>query len=260
MVMLLSAKGTDEADAESVQALVDRALFDIDPDVRSLALHLLKLEPTETVRSRLLDGFEYPWAPVTVNAAHALVELKDAGCLGALRNRLTLPDPCAPRQNADGGWTIRELVRVNHLKNCLLCHAPVVDQPNARPAARSARRPFTAFVPEPGEPLPPAGQPYYSSGAGKGRGTYLSIHPDVTYLQQDFSVMHPVQFGSPWPDVQRFDYFIRERPIHQLEVGGHRKRCSERGSVRRHAICFAIDRLSRMQARDAALKESLARK
>ncbi|MFP6765902.1 MAG: hypothetical protein VB858_19885, partial [Planctomycetaceae bacterium] len=114
MVRLLSAKGTDEADAESVQALVDRALFDIDPEVRSLALHLLKLESAEDVREQLLGGFDYPWEPVTVNAAHALIALEDADCLDALQNKLTLSDPHALRRNAEGGWTIRELVRVNH--------------------------------------------------------------------------------------------------------------------------------------------------
>jgi len=261
MVMLLSAKGTDGADAESVQALVDRALFDIDPEVRSLALHQLRLEPAEDVREQLLGGFDYLWEPVTVNAAHALIELEDAGCLDALRNKLTLSDPHAPRQDAEGGWTIRELVRVNHLRNCLLCHAPVVDRSNGRFVDRSARRRFAAFVPEPNEPLPPAGQPYYSSSPGRSRGnTFLRIHPDVTYLKQDFSVMHPVPLAHPWPDVQRFDYFIRERSIDRTEVDHHRKKHSDSRAVRQHAIRFAIDRLSKMRAQDAPLNESLARK
>ena len=72
--------------------------------------------------------------------------------------------------------------------------------------------------------------------------------------------MHPAPLAHPWPDVQRFDYFIRERSIDQAEVAHHRKKHSESRAVRQHAIRFAIDRLSKLRAREAPLNERLARK
>jgi hypothetical protein len=36
---------------------------------------------------------------------------------------------------------------------------------------------------------------------------------DVTYLRQDFSVLLPVADAGPWPEMQRFDFLVRERPL-----------------------------------------------
>ena len=136
MVKLLSLK----EDEESIQAIADRTLFDTSKEVRDLALHELKLHPPEEVRERLMNGFDHVWQPVAVNAANALVELNDEFSLDDLRKKLNMPDPHAPYQDQEGNWKVRELVRVNHLRNCLMCHAPVVD-PKVSP--------FMAAVPEP---------------------------------------------------------------------------------------------------------------
>jgi sugar lactone lactonase YvrE len=90
------------------------------------------------------------------------------------------------------------MVRINHLRNCVLCHAPSFwDGDKVR-----------GFVPETGMPLPPAfSREYY---APKQQGQF--VRADVTYLQQDFSVAMAVPDHGAWPRMQRFDFFVRQRP------------------------------------------------
>lgn len=224
MVKMLSMQDDDEA----TSALVDRALFDLSPEIRKLALHMLKLTPVETVQEQLLDGLDYVWEPVAVNAANALVELDEDGVtLDELRKKLDVPGPHDPYKGEDGNWRIRELVRVNHLRNCLLCHAPSFDKNTS----------FRASVPEPGKPIPR--NVYYGP-----KSDSPSVRPDITYIVQDFSVMHELKNQKPWPDSQRFDYFVRERTVDESEADRLRDEAARREPVRHRAIRFAIQKLS----------------
>jgi hypothetical protein len=92
-----------------------------------------------------------------------------------------------------------ELVRVNHLGNCLLCHAPSTNKDD----------PVRGVVPQRGEELPPV---YYESKSGD------FIRADVTYLKQDFSLLQSVAKPDKWPRLQRFDYLIRQRELRADEV------------------------------------------
>jgi hypothetical protein len=98
------------------------------------------------------------------------------------------------------------LVRINHLGNCALCHAPSTAKDD----------PIRGLVPTRGEPLPVV---YYESKMGS------FIRADVTYLKQDFSVTQPVAEPNKWPAQQRFDYLVRERELSNDEVG--RMRCAQ---------------------------------
>lgn len=236
MVKLLSLK----EDEESIQAIADRALFDTSEEVRDLALHELKLHRTEKVRERLVNGFDHAWEPVAVNAANALVELNDELSLDDLRKKLNMPDPHAPYQDEEGNWKVRELVRVNHLRNCLMCHAPVVD-PKASP--------FMAAVPEPKRPLP---RIYYDSGSR------TRVRPDITYIIQDFSASHMVNDANPWPLEQRFDYFVRNRTIDSSEALNRRKKRDENESLRERALRYAIEKLSANQKSEPSLAQNEA--
>ena len=44
------------------------------------------------------------------------------------------------------------------------------------------------------------------------------VRADVTYLRQDFSLEHFVPDADPWPEKQRFDYFVRTRPLTNDEI------------------------------------------
>ena len=157
------------------------------------------------------------------HAAEALVAVNDQEARSDLLALSAKPDPRAPRKSEAGGWSVHELSSVNHLRNCLLCHAPEVET-GVRP---------TGNTPSPGEPLPVA---YYSSGLAP-------IRADVTYLRQDFSVMQDVENPAPWPTQQRFDYFVSERHLLPSEVRELRSRYASQDYPQRRSVLFALQRL-----------------
>ena len=118
----------------------------------------------------------------------------------ALKKLLLEPDPVAPFQK-EGTWYVRELVRVNHLKNCLLCHPP----------AGESRVSLSGPVPLRDREIPIV---YYAS-----RETGITlVNASTIYLRQDFSVLHTVKDAKPWPEVQRFDYLVRTRQLRGDEI------------------------------------------
>jgi hypothetical protein len=185
----------------------------------------------------LLAGLRYPWAPVADHAAEALVALdlrETVPKLAKLLGNKKAFGPFAKRVGGKRVWFTRELVRVNHLRNCLLCHAP----------SRSEADPARGQVPTPGEPIPSGGQ--YESGSA---GTF--VRADITYLRQDFSVRQQVAepdevADGDWPAVQRFDFLVRTRPLTRAELAGHRLRAAlaPPGSDQRQAILFALRELT----------------
>jgi hypothetical protein len=122
---------------------------------------------------------------------------------------------------------VSELVRVNHLRNCYLCHAP----------ALSIKDPVPGVVPSPGRELPPA---YY----GSSRGPF--VRADVTYLRQDFSLMQRVEKPDRWPPWQRFDFLVRTRELSADEVAALGKGAHPRWMIypQREAVLFALRELT----------------
>jgi hypothetical protein len=195
LVKMLAAVKGDKAGA----ALAQRAVFDLAAEVREAAVKALKDRPHEEYRPVLLAGLRYPWAPAADHAAEALVNLDDREAVADLVGLLDQPDPQVPVQAKDKKWVAPELVRVNHLGNCLLCHAPSFDKDD----------PVRGLVPERDQPLP---QLYYEQQ----RGTF--VRADVTYLKQDFSVVQPVADHGRWPRLQRYDYLVRQRELSDQEA------------------------------------------
>src|SRR5262249_31237808 len=122
-----------------------------------------------------------------------------------------------PRVEKVGDKTVtiaREVVRINHHRNCLLCHAPAEKD-------KTPKDTLVAQVPLPSEPLT---APYYGSPP---KPTGLMVRIDVTYLRQDFSVMQPVYDSSAWPVMQRFDYVVRKRVLTADQASKLRKRLKD---------------------------------
>jgi hypothetical protein len=143
---------------------------------------------------------------------------------------------------------VRELVRVNHLRNCMLCHAP----------ATSTNDPVRGLVPEPGQPLPPPTTPYYGGDRG------IFVRADITYLKQDFAVPQPVAKAEPWPAFQRYDYLVRIRTRYLgeedlLQWFGAKKSDSY---PQREAVLFALRELTGRDLGESASawRRMLARK
>jgi hypothetical protein len=212
-------------------ALARRAVFDLSRRVREEAVEALRTRPANQWRPTILVALRYPWAPAADHAAEALVNLGDRASAGDLAKLCDLPDPCAPAFDAaTKKWLVPELVRVNHLGNCLLCHAP---------SSADRKDPLRAPVPEPGQRLPLI---YYEGVRGP------AARFDVTYLRQDFAVPQRVENAKPWPEFQRFDYLVRKRELPAAEGAARAAAARGRDYPQREAVLFALRELDGMNA------------
>jgi hypothetical protein len=187
--------------AAATRALARLAVFDIAPEVRSKAIEALRDRPAEDYGPTLLDALRYPWPPVADHAAEALVALKDCDVIPSLIELLDRPDPQAPvlvSRHGEVVTVVPTVVKINHLKNCFLCH----DQ-SGNPSTDLVR----GRVPYRDQPLPPPVEYYAGSQTGQ------FVRAEVTYLRQDFSVTQPVEDADPWPSQQRFDYLVVAQPV-----------------------------------------------
>ena len=215
---------------ETSRALVERAIYDVSLQVRHSAKALLRDRPRAEYRQELLEAFRYPWAPVAWHAAETLATVQDEKAVPSLIKLLDAPDPLQPYQAESGQMVVRELVRVNHMRNCLLCHAPSWESTNL----------VEAVVPIPGR----RPRPVYYGSRHRSRGDVF-VRADVTYLRQDFSVMHEVADARPWPDRQRFDYFVRTRKATAEEIAAAKTSpAEETNSPQREAVLSALRELT----------------
>jgi hypothetical protein len=178
---------------------------------------------------------------VADHAAEALVVLGDVDAVSRLRELAVAPDPRAPFFDATNNtYARRELVQINHLKNCMMCHAPSKDTTDL----------VRGRVPTPGEPLPPLSQ-YYESTEG------IFVRADITYLRQDFSVPQPVDNHGRWPTMQRFDYLVRNVPLPpDTDIEKERLRYG-RDYPQRDAVLYALKELSDRERSGAPSRDEL---
>jgi hypothetical protein len=222
---------------EATQAIARRAAFDPCRMVRETAVEALEKRDASEAREVLLAAMRHPWAPAADHAALALVALEDAEAVPDLRKLCEQPDPCAPFEDSNGAWKKRELVRVNHLRNCLLCHPPSMDKND------ELRGP----IPVPGEPMR---QSSYDELRGSRQGR--AVRADVVFFRQDFSVMHRVN-SKNGPEQQRFDYLVRTRQLEPDEVKALPKQArTSKTYPQREAVRWALATL----APDEGLKRS----
>jgi HEAT repeat protein len=184
-------------DSSTTTALAQRAVFDLDADVRRAAVTALRKRPADVYRAVLLKALRYPWSPVADHAAEALVELNDKAAVPHLVSLLSQPDPTLPETLPNGMRVVREVVRVNHLTNCLMCHPPSYDgtgpvvgvdpvlnlPPTIRTSASAAAR------------LTGSGSHNYGQRSVSLTGFAQTVTPnplivrgDITFFRQDFSV------------------------------------------------------------------------
>lgn len=221
-------------DAAATVALARRAVFDIDPEVRHFATNALKLRKPTECRQTLLDAFRHPWSPAADHAAEALITLEDTAAVPALKKLIDAPSPPSPQPRSPKDTTpvVREMVRVNHLTNCVLCHAMAV----------RGSDPLAAQAPVPGSALP-SGYDLLRGGTDA-----ILVRADVTYLRQDFSVTLPVSNAKPWPDGQRFDFLVRTREATKEEIEAAKSPPAT--YPQREAVLSAIRSLERLKNAD----------
>jgi phage FluMu protein Com len=219
--------------------LARNALFDLNPEVRKSACAALAKRPREEYQAVLLEGFRYPWSAVADHTAEALIALNLRQTVPALVSLLDQPGPSAPyKKPGKEELYIREVVRINHPRNCLLCHAPSFQESDK----------LRGFVPPADQPLPPPFTREYYANRRPGQ----FVRADVTYLQQDFSVPLPVENPGKWPAVQRFDFLVRERPAANSEVQAARQADDKVPNAYQQAIFFALRELTGVDPGPAA--------
>jgi hypothetical protein len=192
---------------ETTACLAKMALFSPEASVRKAADLALSVRRERDYDAMLLAGFRYPLPTIAEHAAEAVINLKRFDLLPRIVDLLDQPDPrepVAPTENRPA--TARELVKINHHRNCMLCHAPHPANPNERVADVPPTN-LLAKVPNPRDPLN-SSSPYESQAP-----IDLAIRIDVTYLRQDFSLLLPVVNSDPWPEMQRFDFLVNTRTL-----------------------------------------------
>lgn len=195
---------------EATRALAKLAIFSAEDDVRSAAIESLKVRRDKDYTDILVKGLRYPFPAVAKRAADAIAGTGRSDLIGELVAVLDSDDPRLPQEKGKA-LVVREMVKVNHHRNCMMCHAPGTG--DAVPSWA-----VTAEVPVQGQPLPSPSEGYRRSSPD------LLIRIDVTYLRQDFSVMLAVADGHPWPELQRFDFLVRERTLTANEAATYREK------------------------------------
>src|SRR5262249_4232132 len=154
---------------------------------------------------------------VADHAAEALVALNARDAVPALAELLDAPDPRMPYRKGEE-TLLKEMVRINHRQNCLLCHAAsfkATDRPRAS--------------------VPSVSAPGYD-------GSGVFVRADVTYLRQDFSVSLPA--GGRGRSPVRWDFVVRERAANVNDEILSRSRVDESPCEQRAAVLFALRELT----------------
>ena len=231
---------SEEETPAGIKMLVDRAKYDFVPEIRDSAAKALSKYSPDRFRDQLLAGLKYPWHVVAQHSAEALVRVDDQDAVPELVEMLKLPDPRLPVKVDENKYVQRQLVSVNHMRNCLLCHAPSRDRSDLG----------RGQVPKRNKPL--------SSNYYQGNRLGAFIRSDITYLRQDFSALQPVEDNGPWPKEQRFDYLIRNQKLNKRLATKEIKSISQGPNLNREAIIFALRELTGQQPADNSYEAWLA--
>jgi hypothetical protein len=197
---------------EATKNLARMAIFSPEEDIRAAAIEALKVRREKDYTDILVKGLRYPWPAVAKRAADAITKLGRTDLVPELIAVLEESDPRSPVEKTTDGKkvkVVREMVKINHHRNCMMCHTAGSPETGTGDA-------ITAEVPVQGQPLPLPSEGYRQSSPD------MMIRIDVTYLRQDFSAMLHVPDAHPWPESQRFDFLVRERRLTDEEAISYR--------------------------------------
>lgn len=263
---LAAFEKTDAGKEHSSDALARLAVYSLEEETRKAAVAALQKRGGDAGKAMLPRGLRYPWPAAAKNAADAIAQLKRTELIPELLKMLDEPDPRAPTlQTIDGKTTpvVRELVRINHHRNCMLCHPPgntpdifgkIMDG-KMGPLENGMRTGHVGLdhlhvgsehgaAPVPGVKFPPP-----SDGYGRFSAPDILVRADVTYLRQDFSLVQKVANAEPWPELQRFDFLVRTRVLTEQEAKAYQAEFADGApSPYRQAALSALRRLTGQDA------------
>jgi hypothetical protein len=230
---------------DATRALARLAVFSAEAEVRHAAIDALALRRERDYTDTLVRGLRYPWPAAARHAGEAIIKLQRTDLVPQLVALLDEPDPRDPFLQDAGPKqvpAVRELVRINHHRNCLLCHAPgsqVTGVPNGV---------LTAPVPLPDQSLSRPSGGYQQSSSPPD----IFVRVDTNYLRQDFSLMERVVNSAPWPAMQRFDYLVRTRTLSDDEAAAWRAALRKGPARVTPYQRIALGALRELTGRDAA--------
>ena len=225
--------------------LAQRAVFDLSPQVRDAALAALRDRPRPDSRPVFVNALRYPWPAAAENAAEALIALGDKDAAPLLVAQLDKPDPALPYPTSNGGAVVREIVRINHVGSCLICHMP----------AFSGHDPVVGLDPITIRPPSSVENPRsnrYRPAGDRRQGIWANnmlVRADVQFLRQDLSVTFPAKpvFGAM--QGARFDFVVRARPLKGDELRDWKKQPTPKPSYpQREATLAALRALTGQDA------------
>lgn len=249
----------------ATHALTKLAVFSQEEEIRHAAIAALEKRGQPADTALLLQGLRYPWPSMAQAAAKAITHLKRKDLVPELIKMLDEPDPRAPvvrESNGKKEAVLREVVRINHHRNCLLCHPPgntpdvmKIEEWGGGDRKREVEKGVFAVwasiteraddvlvgaVPTPGQPFPSTG------GYREFSSPDLLVRADITYLRQDFSLLQKVADAHPWPEMQRFDYLVRSRVVNEQQAKVYEAEFAKRdvNTPYRQAALVALRRLT----------------
>ncbi len=194
---------------EATRALARLAIFSPEDGIHQAACKALKVRREKDYSEVLVKGLKYPLPAVARRASEAIAKLERTDLIPHLLNMLDDPDPRAPTvQEIDQKKipVVRELVKINHRRSCLLCHPP------SNSDSISDEIP-TAEVPVPGDSAREEGY----NRRGRDTDLDLLVRIDVTYLRQDFSQLKLMR-DDGFCRFVRFDFLVRNRVLTEGEA------------------------------------------
>lgn len=206
---------------EATRAIARSAIFDGDGDIRAAAVKALKDRPKAEYDDILMQGLRYPLATVAKRSAQAMLALNRTDLLpkvAAVLDEAAPGDPAVQKVEGKPAHVVHELVRINHHRNCLLCHPP---------SQTGETFEVPGVIPIPGMAFPSSPKEAYGSAQSLGEPM---VRADTTYLRQDFSVLMPVTGAAPWPEMQRFDFMVRQRVVEGKELAALQANMKARGA------------------------------
>lgn len=248
-------------------ALTKLAVFSPEKDIRVAAITALKELETPADKSILMHGLRYPWPSVAENASTSIASLQMKDLIPELITMLDSPDPRVPIVQEKKGKqapVVREVVRINHHRNCLLCHPPgnTSDVMTIEPFKGSSERKIAdkyervycnitkraddilvGSIPTPGEELPVFG------GYREFTSPDILVRADITYLRQDFSLLQKVENAYPWPEMQRFDFLVRSRVLNEEQAKAYRAEFAKLQGENPYHVA-AVDALRNLTGKD----------
>ncbi|MFO0863986.1 MAG: hypothetical protein U0744_04925 [Gemmataceae bacterium] len=224
---------------DATLALAKLAIFSEEPSLRAEATSALKSKPGSHYDGAIRLGLRYPRPEIAVRTMELIAKRERMDWADALVKLLEEPDPRDPKLSDDGkSYLVREVVKIRHLDNCLLCHPPARRGSEAMVTGQLSGILWQEFLAAPRKQIPNAGGQFgfggYNQGgiAGFNRTGFQdgpSVRFDVTFLRQDFSLKLAVTAEEQGVSkgaaikLERFDFLVRTRKLTPAQARQYQK-------------------------------------